>query len=107
MKSIQAAKGYDLPIQGAPLDTLETPAPPETVGVLPEHIPFIKPKLAVTEGDAVAVGDILFTDKHEPRLKFLSPGGGRVAGIESGSCAPSRSTVPALVQSRQRLCRGA
>ena len=50
MITIQTTKGYDLPVQGAPLETLETPPPPETVGVLPDRIPFIKPRLAVGKG---------------------------------------------------------
>jgi Na+-transporting NADH:ubiquinone oxidoreductase subunit A len=84
MITIQTTRGYDLPIQGAPPDRLETLPPPETVGVLPERIPFIKPKLAVAKGDAVAVGDLLFTDKYDPRIRFLSPGGGRIEAIHYG-----------------------
>ena len=47
MISVRTAKGYDLPIQGTPLETSERLASPATVAVLPEHIPFIKPRLAV------------------------------------------------------------
>ena len=93
MKSIQAAKGYDLPVQGAPPDQLERPAPPDTVAVLPERVPFIKPRLAVADGDAVAVGDVLFTAKHDPRLQFLSPGGGHVAAIDYGPRRVLRQVV--------------
>ena len=57
---------------------------PKTVGVLPERIPFIKPRLVVKEGDAVAVGDVLYIDKHNDHLRFLSPGGGHVAAIHFG-----------------------
>lgn len=84
MISVRTAKGYDLPIQGAPLEVVDKPVPPPTVAVLPEHMPFIRPRLAVKEGDRVSVGDVLFTDKSNPRLQFLSPGGGRVARIQFG-----------------------
>ena len=84
MISVRTAKGYDLPIQGAPLETSQTIALPATVAVLPEHIPFVRPRLAVAEGDRVAVGDLLFTDKTNPRFRFLSPGGGRVDAIHYG-----------------------
>lgn len=84
MISIQSAKGFDLPAQGAPVDTLESPPPPATVGVLPERIPFVKPRLAVQKGDQVAAGDLLFTDKDNPRIHFLSPGGGEVEALRYG-----------------------
>ena len=93
MKSIQVAKGYDLPVQGAPPDKLERPEPPDTVAVLPEHIPFIKPRLAVAEGDPVALGDVLFTAKHDSRLRFLSPGGGHVAAVHYGPRRVLREVV--------------
>jgi len=54
------------------------------VAVLPEKIPFIKPRLKVKVGDSVKVGSILFEDKRNPDLKFLSPGGGKVAQINFG-----------------------
>lgn len=84
MISIRSPKGYDLPVQGAPRDVAEKPLWPATVGVLPEQVPFIKPRLAVREGDSVAVGDVLYTDKHNERIRFLSPGGGRVEAIHYG-----------------------
>jgi Na+-transporting NADH:ubiquinone oxidoreductase subunit A len=84
MISVRISKGYDLPIQGAPLETLEKADQPLTVALLPEHIPFIRPRLAVKEGDRVAVGDVLFTDKSNPRLQFLSPGGGVVDALRYG-----------------------
>jgi Na+-transporting NADH:ubiquinone oxidoreductase subunit A len=93
MISVRTAKGYDLPIQGAPLETSEALASPATVAVLPEHIPFIRPRLAVKEGDRVAVGDLLFTDKDNPQIRFLSPGGGQVAAIHYGPRRVLREVV--------------
>lgn len=93
MISVRTPKGYDLPIQGAPLATSETLASPATVAVLPEQIPFIRPRLAVKEGDRVAVGDLLFTDKGNPQIRFLSPGGGRVAAIHYGPRRVLREVV--------------
>ena len=93
MISVRASKGYDLPVQGAPLETLDTLMSPATVAVLPEHIPFIKPRLAVKEGDRVAVGDLLYTDKANPQMRFLSPGGGQVEAIHYGPRRVIREVV--------------
>jgi len=84
MKSIRIHKGYDLPISGEPSRDLVRIATPERVASLPERIPFIKPRLAVKEGHRVKIGSILFEDKRNPEVKFLSPGGGRIHRINFG-----------------------
>ena len=84
MKSIRIQKGYDLPIAGGPSHTLVRTASPEHVALLPERIPFVKPRLAVKEGDAVQIGSILFEDKRNPAIKYLSPGGGTILRINFG-----------------------
>lgn len=84
MKSIQIQKGYDLPISGEPSRELVRIETPECVASLPERIPFVKPRLAVKEGDRVKIGSILFEDKRNPDVKFLSPGGGSIQQINFG-----------------------
>ena len=76
MKTIRNRKGYDLKLQGAPNDDLVSLSTPVTVAVLPERIPFIKPRLRVKVGDPVQVGSVLYEDKTDPRIRFVSPGGG-------------------------------
>ena len=84
MKTIRNRKGYDLKLQGAPNDDLVSLSAPVTVAVLPERIPYIKPRLRVKVGDSVQVGSVLYEDKTDPRIRFVSPGGGRVADIVFG-----------------------
>jgi len=84
MKSIRIQKGYDLPIYGKPSRDLVRVATPECVASLPERIPFVKPRLVVKEGDTVKIGSILFEDKRNPDVKFLSPGGGSIQQINYG-----------------------
>jgi Na+-transporting NADH:ubiquinone oxidoreductase subunit A len=84
MKSIRTHKGYDLPISGEPSSQLVRIATPERVASLPARIPFVKPRLTVKEGDAVKIGSILFEDKRNSDVKFLSPGGGRIQQINFG-----------------------
>ena len=84
MKSIRIHKGYDLPISGEPSRELVRAATPDRVASLPERIPFVKPRLAVKQGDTVKIGSILFEDKRNPEVKFLSPGGGIIQQINFG-----------------------
>ena len=84
MISVTMKKGYDLPISGKPSLKLNQTTKPERVASLPERIPFIKPRLQVKVDDHVKIGSVLFTDKRNPDLAFLSPGSGVVTEINFG-----------------------
>ena len=84
MKSIRVKQGYQPVFAGTPEPTVVSLGRPEHLAVVPEHFPFVKPKLAVKEQDAVKLGSLLFTDKKHPALRFLSPGGGVVEAIVYG-----------------------
>jgi Na+-transporting NADH:ubiquinone oxidoreductase subunit A len=84
MNLIRVKKGYNLKIIGQPSHELLTVKRPDKVAVVPERIPFIKPRIKVGKGDAVKIGSVLFEDKRRPFLKFLSPGGGIVEAIDFG-----------------------
>jgi len=86
METLRIQKGLDLNIGGKPAKETDKIVSPDHVAVLPETIPFIKPRLRVKEGDTVQMGSILCEDKRNPDVKFLSPGGG--AGM-----APLRNQV--------------
>ncbi|MBC8393609.1 MAG: Na(+)-translocating NADH-quinone reductase subunit A [Deltaproteobacteria bacterium] len=93
MKFVRIQKGYNLNIQGEPSSEVEELSSPERVAVLPERIPFVKPRLLVEVGDNVKVGTALFEDKRNADLKFLSPGGGEVAEINFGPRRVIREVV--------------
>jgi len=84
MIPVHVRKGYDLKIVGDPSREVEVLENPDKVAVLPEKIPLIKPRLKIKVDDNVKVGSILFEDKKNPDLKFLSPGGGKVVQINYG-----------------------
>ncbi|MCP4104042.1 MAG: Na(+)-translocating NADH-quinone reductase subunit A [Desulfobacteraceae bacterium] len=84
MISISIKKGLGLNIEGKPSDELEESGKPVHVAVLPEKIPFIKPRLLIEVNDDVSVGSPLFEDKRNPDIKFLSPGAGKIADINFG-----------------------
>ncbi len=82
--NVKVKNGYDLPVEGKPLCEVVTLEKPSHVALLPEHIPFVKPRLLVKIGDSVKVGTALFEDKRSPVIKFLSPGSGEIENIEFG-----------------------
>ncbi len=96
MKAIHLKKGFTLPIAGAPARRLQPLDTPRRVGMAPEHIPFVKPRLLVAKDDAVAIGTPLFEDKRDTRIRFVSPGGGRVARIVFGPRRIIRQILIAL-----------
>jgi len=77
-------KGLDLPILGAPEALVDGHLSASVYAVRPSDFRGLVPKLAVKEGDRVLVGDVLFTDKADPRIRVTSPVSGEVARIERG-----------------------
>jgi Na+-transporting NADH:ubiquinone oxidoreductase subunit A len=84
MKAIRVKKGCNLKIIGSPSSSLQKTEQPTHLALLPEHIPFVKPRLNVAKGDHVAIGSPLIEDKRNPDIQFLSPGGGLVDDIRLG-----------------------
>ena len=56
MRPIQIPKGYNLNLDGRPSADVETLPEPSRLAFLPEHIPFIKPRLLTAVGQYVQVG---------------------------------------------------
>ncbi|MFO7714599.1 4Fe-4S dicluster domain-containing protein [Desulfosarcina sp.] len=84
MHTIHLKKGFSPRIAGLPERQLRLLDLPRHVGMAPAQIPFVKPRLLVEEGDSVSIGSPLFEDKRNPRIRFLSPGGGRITRIAFG-----------------------
>lgn len=84
MISVPVKKGYALHISGKPSQEVETLKKPDSVALLPEKIPFIKPRLKIKVGDKVNIGSTVFEDKRNPDIKFVSPGGGEITDIHFG-----------------------
>lgn len=78
---IKLKKGLDLPIKGKPEQTIALSKDPSTVALLgPDYI-GMKPTMEVRVADKVKLGQILFTDKKNPAIKFTSPGAGEIISI--------------------------
>ncbi len=84
MISSASPNGLDLNLKGAPdHDCVDLPEP-ATLALLPERIPFFKPRLLVAEEDTVRCGTPLIADKRNPEVTLASPAGGRIAAIRLG-----------------------
>ena len=84
MKTVRIKKGYNLKVVGSPSIAAQDAEQPTHLALLPEHIPFVKPRLKIAKGDRVALGSPLIEDKRNPQIQFLSPGGGRITDIRFG-----------------------
>ena len=82
--TITIRKGLDIPINGTPELLLTDARSITTYAVKPTDFVGLTPRLVVEEGDMVHVGDALFVDKHDERVRFTSPVDGHVKAIVRG-----------------------
>lgn len=81
---IRVVKGLDIPIAGAPEQTVRPGNPVSRVALCGLDYPGLKPRLLVTEGDRVNPLTSLFIDKRDPAVQFCAPGRGTVVEINRG-----------------------
>ncbi len=81
---IKFKKGLDLPIKGQPEQTIALSKDPSTVALLGTDYVGMKPTMEVRVADKVKLGQVLFTDKKNPAIKFTSPGAGEIVSIHRG-----------------------
>lgn len=83
-ETITIRKGLDIPIGGTAELLLTDARSITTYAVKPTDFVGLTPRLVVEEGDIVHVGDALFVDKHDERIRFTSPVDGKVKAIVRG-----------------------
>lgn len=83
---IRIKKGLDIKLKGkVAVDGYDREAVlPELFSVCPDDFHGVKPKVVVNEGDRVKVGSVLFFDKNNPDVKFVSPASGEVVSVNRG-----------------------
>lgn len=77
-------KGLNVPIAGEPEQVISEGNPSKKVALIGYDYVGMRPTLAVSVGDRVKRGQLLFTDKKMEGVKYTSPGGGKVAAINRG-----------------------
>ena len=93
MKTFKIARGLRLPITGEPDRTIEAAPRIRSVAVIGSDFVGMKPTMIVGEGDTVKLGQVLFTDKKTPGVRFTSPAAGRVTAVNRGARRALQSVV--------------
>lgn len=78
-------KGLDIPLAGKPVQSIDGEKPVKSVALLGGDYHDMKPTMLVEEGQKVKLGQVLFTDKKNPKVNYTSPGSGTIKAIKRGS----------------------
>ena len=81
---ISIKQGVDLPVSGDPAQSIEDGPSISKVALVADDYVGMKPTMQVDEGDSIALGQCLFTDKKTPGVRFTSPAAGKVLAINRG-----------------------
>jgi len=90
---IKLRRGMDLPISGAPSQSVAESITSRSVAVLGNDFVGMKPTMAVEVGDKVKLGQELFEDKKNPGVKYTAPASGTVTAINRGERRALMSVV--------------
>ncbi|MBV72207.1 MAG: NADH:ubiquinone reductase (Na(+)-transporting) subunit A [Myxococcales bacterium] len=77
-------QGLDLPITGKPADRVEEGPAVRRVAIVAADYPTMKPRMAVSEGDSVKCGQLLFEDRKSDGVRFTAPVQGTIVAINRG-----------------------
>tara|TARA_R110002096_G_scaffold427900_3_gene638954 strand:- start:301 stop:1950 length:1650 start_codon:yes stop_codon:yes gene_type:complete len=83
-KSFSIKKGLDLPVSGKPDLKIDAANEVKNVALLGEDYVGLKPGMEVKVGDRVKLGQVLFTDKKNPEVRYTAPGSGTISEINRG-----------------------
>lgn len=96
-------KGLDVPIKGEPKQVVSEGNNVKTVALLGNDYVGMKPTMEVAVGENVKLGQVLFSDKKNPIIKYTSPGAGKVVEINRGEKRKFLSIVIELSGSEEVL----
>ncbi|SFD15731.1 Na(+)-translocating NADH-quinone reductase subunit A [Algibacter pectinivorans] len=81
---IRIKKGLDIKLVGEAEKTVEQAVISNYCTIRPEDFHGVIPKLVAKEGTTVKAGGVLFFDKSEEAIKFLSPVSGKIVEVVRG-----------------------
>ncbi len=90
---ITIRRGLDLPITGNPEQVISDAPKARSVAVIGADYHGMKPTMEVKEGDTVKLGQLLFTDKKTPGVRYTAPASGTVSAINRGARRVLESVV--------------
>ncbi|MCO5093580.1 NADH:ubiquinone reductase (Na(+)-transporting) subunit A [Bosea sp. (in: a-proteobacteria)] len=95
-------RGIDLFFAGQAVQAVVPHPLPRHLALVGEDYPGLRPRFAVSEGDRVAAGDLLFTDRRRPGSRHVAPASGIVAEIRKGGRQSLDRVVIALDEGEAR-----
>jgi Na+-transporting NADH:ubiquinone oxidoreductase subunit A len=101
---IKIKKGLNLPVSGAPEQSIDPLRVTRSVAVLGDDYPGMRPTMLVRVGDTVKRGQPLFEDKKNVGVRFTAPQAGTVASINRGLKRVLRSVVIDVAAACGRRC---
>ncbi len=93
MAKIKIKKGLDLPLNGSPKQEITKTILTKKVALLGDDFVGMKPTMLVAVGDDVKKGQLLFTDKKTPGVKFTATATGKIVAINRGDKRAFKSMV--------------
>ena len=90
---ITIKKGLDVPVQGEPQQVIHDGPSIKTVATLGEEFVGMRPTMFVKVGDRVKKGQVIFSDKKNPGVKFTAQAAGVVKEINRGEKRVLQSVV--------------
>ncbi len=101
MGLIKIKKGWDIPVSGEPEQVISKSKEPKRIALIGYDYIGLKPKIEVSVGDKVKLGQLLFSDKTMPGVRYTSPGSGKVVSINRGKRRVFESIVIELQGSEE------
>ena len=96
---IRTRKGLNIPIAGEPEQSVHPGPAVQHLALCGFDYQGLKPRLLVSVGDRVGLGQPLFIDKRDPKVQYCSPGQGTVTAINRGARRVLESVVVRLEDS--------
>jgi Na+-transporting NADH:ubiquinone oxidoreductase subunit A len=90
---IKVSRGLNVPIDGAPEQRIDDAPLARAVAVVGPDYPGMKPTMEVQPGDRVRRGQVLFTCKKTPGVRYTAPGAGVVSAVNRGARRVLQSVV--------------
>lgn len=100
---IDIKKGLDLPIEGAPQQSIGEGRKVKTVAVVGYDFNGMKPTMLVKEGDSVKLGQPLFTCKKSAGHQYTAPAGGTVIAVNRGEKRVFQSLVIEVAETEEQV----
>ena len=98
MNIIRIKKGKDIAIAGVADKRVEQAAFPKMVAIKPPDFTGFKARVLVKEGTMVKVGTPTLEYKDDPRIRIVSPAGGKVIKVRRGE---KRVILEIIIQTSQ------